>query len=153
MDNDTHRVQKTIRPLVDGKMPTRIKLSGLWVATALCYIEGDFTTFFPPGGYIQQSLAGRMGPFRTSQLTLLGGSVFVSIPCVLVFLSLVLPSAWCRRVNIVFGILYTVINALSAFTTTWAYFVYFGVVESVLTVLVVWYSWKWAREPSISPLI
>lgn len=137
---------KTDRLLEDGKVATRIKLSGLWVAVALCYIEGDFTSFFPPGGYIQQSLAGKMGPFKTTQLTLLAGSIFVSIPCIFVFLSLILPPKFCRRANLVFAILYTVVNALSSFTTRWAYFIYFGIVETVLTLLIIWYAWKWPMK-------
>jgi Family of unknown function (DUF6326) len=145
MENETSS-KKTGRLLEDGKVATRIKLSGLWVAAALCYIEGDFTSFFPPGGYIQQSLAGKMGPFKTTQLTLLVGSIFVSIPCLLVFLSLILPPKLCRRANLIFAIVYTFVNALSAFTTTWAYFIYFGIVETMLTLFIIWYAWKWPHE-------
>src|SRR5471030_981313 len=121
--------KKTVNALEDQKVNTRIKLSALWVTVMLCYIEGDFTSFFPPGGYIQQSLAGKMGPFHTSQLTLLGGSVFVTIPSVMVFLSLVLRPNLCRILCMVLAAIYTLANAASAFTTTWAYFIFFGVVE------------------------
>jgi len=143
MENEPPSPKKTGRLLEDGKVTTRIKLSGLWVAVALCYIEGDFTSFFPPGGYIQQSLAGKMGPFKTTQLTLLAGSVFVSIPCILVFMSLILPPKSCRRANLAVAIIYTLLNALSAFTSIWAYFIYFGIVETALTLSIIWYAWKW----------
>jgi Family of unknown function (DUF6326) len=132
--------------LENTKVSIRIKLSALWVTVMLCYIEGDFTTFFPPGGYIQQSLAGRMGPFRTSQLTLLAGSAFIAIPCLMVFLSLIWKPTWCRRMNIIVALLYTVVNAVSSFTTHWAYFIFFGLVETVLTLLIVRYAWKWPSE-------
>ena len=131
--------------LEDVKVNIRLKLSVLWVAVMLCYIEGDFTSFFPPGGYIQQSLAGKMGPFHTSQVTLLAGSIFISIPCLMVFLPLVLKSKTCRLLNIILALVYTLVNAISAFTTHWAYFIYFGVIESILTVLIAWYAWKWPR--------
>jgi len=149
MENEWPSSKKTSLLLEDGKIATRFKLSALWASTALCYIEGDFTTFFPPGGYIQQSLAGKMGPFRTTQFTLLAGSIFVSIPCLLVALSVILPSIACRRLSIVFGVFYTLTNAVSAFTSSWAYFVYFGIVETMLTLLVICYAWKWTAEKAL----
>ena len=129
----------------EQKVSTRIKLSLLWVVVMLCYIEGDFASFFPPGGYIQQSLAGKMGPFPTTQLTLLAGSVFITIPCVMIFLSLILKLKTNRMVNISLAIFYTVMNAISAFTSLWAYFIFFGIVESVFTLLIVRYAWKWGN--------
>src|SRR5476649_959205 len=132
--------KNTVNALENQKVNTRIKLSLLWVTVMLCYIEGDFTSFFPPGGYIQQSLAGKMGPFPTTQLTLLAGSVFISIPCVMVFLSLVLKPKVCRNVSIILASFYTIANAASAFTTHWLYFVFFGAIESVLTLLIIWYA-------------
>lgn len=146
MKNSMNSPKKIERILEDLRISTRIKLSALWVVVMLCYIEGDFTSFFPPGGYIQQSLAGKMGPFPTTQLTLLAGSVFISIPCVMVFLSLILKPKACRNVNIILALCYTIINAISSFTTAWAYFIFFGIVESVFTLLIVWYAWKWPNE-------
>jgi len=143
--------RKDSKNLADTKISTRIKLSVLWVVVMLCYIEGDFTSFFPPGGYIQQSLAGKMGPFPTTQITLLAGSVFISIPCVMVYLSLVLKPKACRNLCIILASFYTIANAISAFTTHWAYFIFFGVIESILTLLIVWYAWKWPNETDPLP--
>jgi len=138
--------KKTGRILEDTKISTRIKLSALWTSVMLCYLEGDFASFFPPGGYIQQSLAGKMGPFRTTQLSLLAGAIFISVPCVMVFLTLIMKTKSCRITNIALAVFYTVVNSLSAFTATWAYFIFFGIVESILTILIISYAWKWPRE-------
>jgi hypothetical protein len=138
--------KKIARILADVPINTRMKLSALWVVVMLCYIEGDFTSFFPPGGYIQQSLAGKMGPFQTTQITLLAGSVFITVPCVMVFLALILKPKTCRSLNIAVALFYTIINAISAFTSHWAYFIFFGIVESVFTLLIVCYAWKWPAE-------
>jgi Family of unknown function (DUF6326) len=143
MENKTTSPKKTIRALEDVRINTKMKLSALWTVVMFCYIEGDFTSFFPPGGYIQQSLAGKMGPFPVTQLTLLAGSVFITIPCVMVFLSLILKPTINRRTNIIVAVFYTVVNSISFLTTTWAYFIFYGIVESVLTILIVWYAWKW----------
>ena len=146
MENKLDPTPGIERTSEEQKVSTRIKVSALWVVVMLCYIEGDFASFFPPGGYIQQSLAGKMGPFPTTQLTLLAGSVFITIPCVMIFLSLILKLKTNRMVNISLAIFYTVVNAISAFTSHWAYFIFFGIVESVFTLLIVRYAWKWGNE-------
>jgi hypothetical protein len=143
MEDKMNSPKKEIRILEEVKVSTKMKLSALWATVTFCYIEGDFTSFFPPGGYIQQSLAGKMGPFPTTQITLLAGSIFVAIPCVMVFLSLILIPKVNRWSNIILAIFYTIVNAISFLTSSWAYFIFFGIVESVLTSLIVWYAWKW----------
>ena len=143
MNDKVNSPKKKRRSLEDVKVSTKMKLSALWASVTFCYIEGDFTSFFPPGGYIQQSLAGKMGPFPTTQTTLLAGSVFVAIPCIMVLLSLMLIPKVNRWVNIILAVFYTIANAISFLTSSWAYFIFFGIVESVLTTLIVWFAWKW----------
>lgn len=50
-----------------------------------------------------------------------------------------------RRVNITFGSLYTVIIMFTA-SRNWAFMKMYGVVEVVLTGLVVWYAWTWPKQ-------
>jgi hypothetical protein len=71
MANSMNSPKTTESILEDTKISIRIKLSALWATVMFCYIEGDFATFFPPVGYIRQSLAGKMGPFKTTQLALI----------------------------------------------------------------------------------
>ena len=49
-----------------------------------------------------------------------------------------------RRLNIVFGVLYTVIILITMWQ--WAFYVLFGIIEVALTGLVVWYAWNWPRQ-------
>jgi hypothetical protein len=135
--------KRATRVFEDVRISTKMKLAALWTVVMFCYIEGDFTSFFPPGGYIQQSLAGKMGPFPVTQLTLLAGSVFITIPCIMVFLSLIMKPKMNRTINIIVAAFYTIVNAISFLTTTWAYFIFYGIVESVLTILIIRYAWKW----------
>lgn len=143
MEHTTDSPKKSARVLEDARISTKMKLAALWTVVMFCYIEGDFTSFFPPGGYIQQSLAGKMGPFQVTQLTLLAGSVFITVPCVMVFLSLIMKPKLNRTLNIIVAASYTIVNGISFLTTTWAYFIFFGIVESVLTILIIRYAWKW----------
>ena len=71
------------------------------------------------------------------------------IPGVMVFLSLVLKPKVNRRTNIVLGVFYIITNSLSAFTSTWAFFIVYGVIEGALNALIVWYAWKWPEQESV----
>ena len=71
----------------------------------------------------------------------------MAFPSVMVFLSLTLKPNLNRWLNIICGVFYT---ALMIFTMTnpgaWAYYLFLGIVEVALTVLIVWYAWNWPRQ-------
>lgn len=128
----------------DIKVHVRIKLSALWVSVMFCYIYGDFFGLYKPGK-LQGLIEGRMPLGPTTQGVLVGTSIVMAIPSVMVFLSLVLKPAPNRRANIVFGVLYTAIM-LIAMRGAWAFYIFLGVVEVVLTALIVWYAWNWPKQ-------
>jgi hypothetical protein len=68
------------------------------------------------------------------------------IPAVMVFLSLTLKPKVDRWANIILGVLYTFVNISNLIGETWVYYIFSGVVEIALTLLIVWYAWKW-RNP------
>jgi hypothetical protein len=120
----------------------RIKLSALWVSMMLLYIYADILTLFRPG-QVEEMIDGRMGPFPATQGSLMAASILMIIPAVMVFLSITLKPAINRWANIVFGALYTLVNIVNLIGETWIYYLSFGVVEIVLTLLIIWYAWKW----------
>jgi len=129
--------------LEDAKISTRLKIAALWASVSFCYLFGDIMSFFTPDGYIAQSMAGKIGFFKVTQSTMLVISVLNSITCVMIFVTLILKTKASRRVNIIIGSYQTIVNLLVFLTSSWAYFIYFGIVESILTGLIVWYAWKW----------
>jgi len=138
--------KKTAGILEDAKINVKTKLSALWAAVMFCYIYGDIVSFFAPGGYIAQSMAGKMGPFPVTQVLLLVGSVYMAIPCVMVFLSLILKPKTNRWANIILGVFYGVANGATFIAASWAYFIFFGIVETVLTALIVWHAFTWPKQ-------
>jgi len=71
------------------------------------------------------------------------------VPCLMPFLSVVLPARLSRWLNITFGVVYTlVIVAVVAFARGWYFYTLFGLIEIILTLLVIWYAWTWPKEPS-----
>lgn len=131
-------------PLEDITVPVKIKLAGLWASLMFCYIYGDYFGLFQPGN-LQDMLQGKMGPLGpTTQGVLLGTSILMAVPSVMVFLSLVLRPAWSRVVNILLGVLYALVMAV-LMPGAWHFYLFFGVIEIVLSLLIVWHAWKWPR--------
>jgi hypothetical protein len=65
----------------------------------------------------------------------------------MVFLSLTLKAKMNRWVNITLGIVYTGIILITMLMPgVWAHYIFVGIVEVVLTALVVWYAWKWPKQ-------
>ena len=130
--------------LEDLKVPVKLKLSALWTSVMFCYMYADYFELFKPGK-LERMIAGN-GPFgQTTQGVLVVASVVLAIPSIMIFLSVALKATVNRRVNIIVGSLYMVIIMFTA-SRNWAFMRMYGVIEIVLTGLVVWYAWKWPRQ-------
>ncbi|NJD54009.1 MAG: hypothetical protein FIB07_14215 [Candidatus Methanoperedens sp.] len=140
--------KKITTELEDMKIGVKMKLSALWAAVMFCFIYGDIFSHYKPG-VIADMMAGKIGPFPVSQESLLGLSLFMAVPGVMVFLSLALKPKVNRWTNIVLGVIYIITNSLSAFTDSWAFFIVLGVIEGALLALIVWYAWKWPEQESV----
>ena len=130
--------------LDEGVIHTKIKLAALWASVMFCYIYADYFGLYVPGK-LQGMLNGKMGPLgATTQAVLVGTSVVMAIPSLMVFLSIALKPTLNRWLNMVFGVLYTLIILV----TMWeqAFYIFFGVIEIVLTGLAFWYAFRWPRR-------
>lgn len=132
------------RPLVDPRVPTRTKLSALWVAVMLLYVYVDIIGFYEPGT-IDGILAGRVWTLDITPAWALGALVLMTVPILMVVLSLTLPAAAARWANLVVAPLFVVVSLGNAIGETWLYFWLGAVVEAALLVLVVRYTWAWPR--------
>jgi hypothetical protein len=127
------------------KINVKLKLAALWAALMLLYIYCDIFSLYRTG-QIEDMISGRIGPFPVTQGSLLAFSMMMMIPAVMVFLSLALKARVSRWANIILGVLYTCVNISNLIGETWVYYMFFGVVELVLTSLIVWYAWKWRNS-------
>lgn len=137
--------KKTGTALDDLKMHVKMKISALWASVMFCYLYGDYFWLYAPGK-LQEMLAGRMTPLGpVTQGVLVGTSVAMAIPAVMVFLSLALKAHLNRRLNIVLGVLYTAFVLLTM-PGAWAFYIFMGSVDVTLTALIVWYAWRWPEQ-------
>ena len=137
-------MKKTGAALEDVKMNVKIKMSALWASVMFCYIYADYFGLYVPGA-LQEMLNGKMGPLGpATQGVLLGTSIMMAIPSVMIFVSVALEPNLNRWLNIIFGVIFTVIILITMWG--WAFYIFFGIIEVVLTGLVVWHAWNWPKQ-------
>jgi hypothetical protein len=92
-------------------------------------------------------MAGKAGDFQITQGFLLVSAIIMTIPSVMIFLSLSLKAKANRWANIILGIVYTgIILGTLLMGGAWAYYIFYGTVEILLTGLIAWYAWKWPKQ-------
>ncbi|MHB9033405.1 MAG: DUF6326 family protein [Anaerolineae bacterium] len=131
------------------KLTVKVKLAAMWAALMLMYIYADIFSLFRPGSLVAIT-AGRMGPFAVTQGLLAAFSIMMIIPAVMVFLSIALQARVNRWVNIILGVLYTFVNISNLVGETWAYYILFGVVELLFTLMIVWNAYRWPNREVLS---
>lgn len=129
--------------LIDFKINIKIKLSALWVSIMFCYVYGDLFTFFLPGQI--EALEKDTTPWK-----LFGYAISITLPALMVFLSIILKPKANRIANIIMGLLYTlfviiVLILATGFEKWMIFYFYLGIVEIALQLLVIKYAWKWPK--------
>jgi hypothetical protein len=134
---------QTQGPLEEGRISVRLKLSALWATVMFLYVYVDILAFFKPGT-IDDILVGRVWEFDISQGWVLGAMALMTVPALMVFLSLALPARVARWTNVVVASLYVPVSIFNTVGETWIYYYWFGaILEAALLLLVIRYAWSW----------
>ncbi len=138
--------KKTTRILEDVKINVKIKLSALWVTVMFLFAYVDIFGKYEPG-HLENAIAGKIAGFQITQGWLLGVTILMTIPSLMVFLSLALKPKVNRWANIVVAIFKIIVVVGSFFIEVpWAYYIFGSILEVVLLSLIVWYAWKWPKQ-------
>ncbi|WP_416838851.1 DUF6326 family protein [Haloferax sp. DFSO52] len=132
------------RRLEDTKIDIKLKLSALWISVLFLYIYVDIFSIYEPGT-VEGILVGRVWEFEITPLWIMGSLLLMTVPILMVFLSVVLPARVNRWVNLVAAIVYIVVSLGNTLGESWMYLYVGAIVEAVLLGLIVWFSWKWPR--------
>lgn len=113
----------------------KARLAALWLFAMLTYTYGDVVTLMDPI---------RHGSIQLTEGFLLGGSIFMMIPIMMVLLSRILKYRASRWASIVAGTIMTAALPVTLFVAVpTSYYLFFTVIEITSTALIVWYAWKW----------
>ena len=118
----------------------RIILSALWVAVEFLYQQGDtqriYSGDFKPG---ELDLGGIMSPGMLWMIS----ALTMTIPVIMIILSLILPQNTNRWVNIIIAIFFFGYSLIGIGRYPGAYDKFLLAVSMAANVLTVWYAWKW----------
>ncbi len=116
----------------------RIILSATWVALMLAYLLGDVLRMYS-GDFIP----GQAGDFQLTQPVWLGVAIMLSLPIIMVVLSLTLKYPVIRWANIIIAVFLFLFNLVGLPTYPSAYDKYLIIVGLGINVVTIWYAWKW----------
>jgi len=131
--------------LDNPKINIKIKLAALWTSVVFCYLYGDYFELYTPEK-VDSFLTGIN--VLNSPTKLLTASIILAIPSMMVALSILLKPKVNRFLNILFGIIFTLMMILigvNSLTPWYSFYVFFAFLESITTALIVWYAIKWPK--------
>ncbi|MCW3837417.1 DUF6326 family protein [Sphingomonas canadensis] len=137
--------------LQDFRPPAKLALSALWASLMLCYVYGDYFGLYMPGKVMAMN-AGRMGPLglATDQV-LVAVSLMMAIPALMIAGALLIPAAVGRWLNLVLGLAYTAIMAMTMAGGAPPFYLTLGGIEIAITLAIVWRAVFWPRESAGAP--
>jgi Family of unknown function (DUF6326) len=130
--------------LEESKVNVRIKISALWAAMLFVFVYVDLFSLYRPD-FRAGIEAGEIAGFTIGQGFLLGTTVYILIPSLMVFLALVLRPQINRIANIALSVVYA-LTIVGASIGEWSYFILGSAVEVGLLGAIVYYAWTWPRE-------
>ena len=128
----------------DIKVNVKLKLAALWASLMFLIIYIDYFHLYMPG-MIEDIRMGKVFTFNISQGFLIGGLLIVTIPALMIFLSVALPAKANRMVNIIAAAVNIPLILFNLAGVAWAHMVIGATVEVVLLGLIIRYAWKWPR--------
>lgn len=131
--------------LSEFKVNTKIKLSALWGSVMSLYIYCDYFDLYVPNK-IEKMIEGTSLLGSASQGDLLGLSSIMLVSSLMICLSILLPATLNRILNIIVALFFTLLLGYIAVITGWYFYKMYAIVEATVTLIIIWYAWKWPKE-------
>ena len=128
----------------DSWINPRIKIAALWASMLFIFVYVDLFSMYRAD--VRADIeAGKILAFTIGQGFLLGVTIYIVIPSLMVFLSLVLPVRVTRMASIVLAVLYAVTITGGAIGESNYYYILGSLAEAALLAGVVYYAWTWPK--------
>jgi hypothetical protein len=137
-------IQKKQNALEDIKVNVKLKLAMLWASLMFLIIYLDYFHLYMPGK-IEDIQTGRVYVFEITQGFLLVALALVTIPALMIFLSVALPAKVNRWTNIIVATINIPCMLFNLAGEAWIHMVFGAAAEVVLLYLIIRYAWKWPR--------
>jgi len=128
--------------LEETKVNLKFRLAALWTSLMFLIIYLDYFALYMPHK-IEGLQKGVVFKFDITQGFLLAALVSVTIPALMIFLSVSLRARVNRWANIIIAAVYIPFVVFNLAGETWMHMVFGAVVEVALLCLIIRYAWKW----------
>jgi hypothetical protein len=143
-DIRSYETETQQNPLADIKVSVKLKLAMLWANFMFLYIYVDYFHLYMPGA-LKDMLAGKVFVFEVTQAFLLAALISVTIPALMISLSVALPAKVNRWTNIIIAVVYIPCALFNLAGEAWIHMLFGAAVEVLLLCVIIRYAWKWPR--------
>lgn len=112
----------------------KILIAALWTAMMFLYMHLDHFKLF------------ELASIPVTQEWLFAAMALMTIPTLMIFLSLALKANVNRVLNIIICSVYIVVVIINAIGVSWLFYTFGSIVEVVLLLLIVRFAWTWPKE-------
>ena len=139
-ENTPSTAERQLEPFT---VNVRIMISALWTTMLFVFAYIDIFGLFRPDVRAEIE-AGQVGGFAINQSFLLGTTVYIAFPVLMIFGALVLRAKVSRVANIALSIIYSV-TIVAASIGEWGYYILGTVIEVALLAAIAYYAWTWPK--------
>lgn len=128
---------------MDDMKDKKVLLSTLWIVAILNYLYCDIVGLMDVN-LLKQYLTGSVDGMEISTGFLLGASILMEIPIIMILLSRILDYKYNRIANIISGKKMTLVQSSTLFFgTATIYYMFFSIIEITFTISIVIIASKW----------
>jgi len=127
----------------DSWISPRFRIAALWASMMFVFAYVDLFSLYRAD--VRADLeAGKMFAFTIGQGFLLGVTLYIALPSLMVFLSLVLPARITRIANVVLPVIYG-LTIVGGAVGEWSYYILGSAIEVGLLAGIAYYAWTWPK--------
>ena len=142
---------KTPSPWGDPPIPVQAKLAAAWTSLMFLVIYIDYFHLYQPGE-IDEIRGGDIFAFEISGTLMSIFFALITIPTLMVLLSLTLPARVNRATNLVVASLFIPISVFNAAGASWDWAFYYALtigVEVLILAFILRSAWTWPQTPAV----
>ena len=139
------RIDETAtQPLQSMPVNSRVKIAAMWTSMLFVFAYVDIFSFYR-ADFRAEIEAGEIAGFTIGEAFLLGTTVYVLIPSLMVLATLVMRPQLTRIANISLAALYAA-TIIAGAIGEWSYYMLGSVVEVALLAAIAVTAWRWPRR-------
>nr|WP_315176593.1 DUF6326 family protein [uncultured Flavobacterium sp.] len=133
----------TQNSMKDIKVNVKLKLASLWTSLTFLYIYIDYYHLYMPKK-VEEIQSGKVFEFTITQGFLLAALTSMTIPILMIFLSVTLAAKVNRWVNMCIALVFIPYTLFNLAGEVWMHMVFGAVVECVLLYLIFHFARNWS---------